>query len=97
MMEARPNESLQRVLEGWVEENSRSDLLVPAEFNHELFPLTSTAIDPTENLLSFTLKTVQPDGRLVERTLEVGGRRGLALPALFSLPCVRLVFVLCSL
>ena len=28
----RPNEPLQRVLEGWVEENGRSDLLVPAEF-----------------------------------------------------------------
>jgi hypothetical protein len=84
MMEARPNESLQRVLEGWVEENSRSDLLVPAEFNHELFPLTSTAIDPTENLLSFTLKTVQPDGRLVERTLEVEGSARLGLPGLFD-------------
>jgi len=84
MMEAQPNESLQRVLEGWVEENGRSDLLVPAEFNHELFPLTSTAIDPTESLLSFTLKTVQPDGRLVERTLEVEGSPRLGLPGLFD-------------
>ena len=83
-MEVRPNESLQRVLEGWVEENSRSDLLVPAEFNHELFPLASTAMDPTENLLSFTLKTVQPDGRLVERTLEVEGSPRLGLPGLFD-------------
>ena len=83
-MEARPNESLQRVLEGWVEENGRSDLLVPAEFNHELFPLASTAMDPTENLLFFTLKTVQPDGRLVERTLEVEGSPRLGLPGLFD-------------
>jgi hypothetical protein len=84
MTEVRPNEPLQWVLEGWVEENSRSDLLVPAEFNHELFPLASTAMDPTENLLCFTLKTVQPDGRLVERTLEVEGSPRLGLPGLFD-------------
>src|SRR5918997_123694 len=78
------SEPLQRVLEGWAEENGRSDLLVPAEFNHELFPLASTAMDPTENLLSFTLKTVQSDGRLVERTLEVEGSPRLGLPGLFD-------------
>ncbi|HEX2109787.1 MAG TPA: replication initiator protein A [Rubrobacteraceae bacterium] len=84
MTELRSNEPLQRMLEGWAEENGRSDLLVPAEFNHELFPLASTAMDPTENLLSFTLKTVQSDGRLVERTLEVEGSPRLGLPGLFD-------------
>ena len=76
---------VQRVLEGWPEEGERlTDLLVPAEFNHELFPLASTAMDPTEKLLTFTLETVLPDGRVVERTLEVEGSHRLGLPGLFD-------------
>jgi len=76
---------LQSVLEGWMDEiGPFTDRLVPTEFNHELFPLTSTAIDPTEKLLTFTLETVLPDGRLIERTLEVEGSPRLGLPGLFD-------------
>ena len=78
-------EPTQRVLDGWPEDGERiTDLLVPAEFNHELFPLASTAMDPTEKLLTFTLETVLPDGRVVERTLEVEGSHRLGLPGLFD-------------
>lgn len=76
---------LQQTLEGWEQEGGQlTDLLVPAEFNHELFPTASTALHPTEELLTFTLETVLPDGRLVERTLEVEGSPRLGLPGLFD-------------
>lgn len=72
-------------MEGWQEDGGQlTDLLVPAEFNHELFPTASTAMHPTEELLTFTLETVLPDGRLVERTLEVEGSPRLGLPGLFD-------------
>lgn len=77
--------AVQGVLEGWVEEGTEiTDLLVPAEFNHELFPLASTALDPEEKLLTFTIKTPLPDGRVMERTLEVEGSPRLGLPGLFD-------------
>lgn len=76
---------LQQTLDGWQEEGGQlTDLLVPAEFNHELFPTASTALHATEELLTFTLETVLPDGRLVERTLEVEGSPRLGLPGLFD-------------
>ena len=80
-----PGEPTQRVLEGWPEDSDlTTDLLVPAEFNHELFPVASTAVDPSERLLTFTLETVLPDGRVLERTLEVEGSPRLGLPGLFD-------------
>lgn len=73
------------MLEGWVEEDVEiTDLLVPAEFNHEVFPLASTAMNPEEKLLTFTIKTPLPDGRVVERTLEVEGSPRLGLPGVFD-------------
>lgn len=75
----------QNMLEGWLEESSElTDLLVPAEFNHEVFPLASTALNPDEKLLTHTIRTVLPDGRTVERTLEVEGSPRLGLPGLFD-------------
>lgn len=83
---AEKDQRLQQTLEGWQEEGGGqlTDLLVPAEFNHELFPMASTALHPTEELLTFTLETVLPDGRTVERTLEVEGSPRLGLPGLFD-------------
>ncbi len=78
----RPTQS---VLEGWVEEGVEiTDLLVPAEFNHEVFPLASTSLNPEEKLLTFTVKTALPDGRMMERTLEVEGSPRLGLPGVFD-------------
>lgn len=83
--EAGAYQPLQQTLDGWHEEGGQlTDLLVPAEFNHEMFPMASTALHPTEELLTFTLETVLPDGRLVERTLEVEGSPRLGLPGLFD-------------
>lgn len=73
------------MLEGWTEAGNRiTDLLVPTEFNHEVFPLASTALDPAETLLTHTVTTLLPDGRYVERTLEVEGSPRLGLPGLFD-------------
>lgn len=85
MNEASDVQPTQSMLDGWVEEGSQlTDLLVPAEFNHEVFPLASTAMDPDEKLLTHTIRTVLPDGRTVERTLEVEGSPRLGLPGLFD-------------
>lgn len=75
----------QSMLDGWMEEGSQlTELLVPAEFNHEVFPLTSTALNPDEKLLTHTTETILPDGRMVKRTLEVEGSPRLGLPGLFD-------------
>lgn len=76
---------IQSVLDGWVESGNRiTDMLVPTEFNHELFPLASTALNPGEKLLVHTIKTRLPDGRFIERTLEVEGSPRLGLPGIFD-------------
>ncbi len=85
MNRSERGQPLQTVLEGWADAgNEITDMLVPAEFNHEVFPLASTAIDPTEKLLTHTVTTLLPDGRYVERTLEVEGSPRLGLPGLFD-------------
>jgi hypothetical protein len=81
----RQEQVSQSVLDGWVEEGGQvTDLLVPAEFNHEIFPLASTSLDPEEKLLTYTVRTMLPDGRYIQRTLEVEGSPRLGLPGLFD-------------